>query len=106
MGIPHCHLDGLVPHKFLDCIKIDASLNKPCGKCVEQVVEPHMDNGRLRDELLNRDIFTTLLEAQVLIADWKDEYNHIRLHSSLGYKTPVPETYLPVIQSNLSTVRH
>jgi transposase InsO family protein len=41
-------------------------------------------NGKLRDELLNREIFTTLTEARVLIADWRKEYNQVRPHSSLG----------------------
>jgi putative transposase len=48
-------------------------------------------NGRLRDELLNREIFTTLIEAKVLIADWRKEYNQVRPHSSLGYRPPAPE---------------
>jgi transposase InsO family protein len=48
-------------------------------------------NGKLRDELLNREIFTTLTEAKVLIADWRKEYNQVRPHSSLGYKPPAPE---------------
>ena len=48
-------------------------------------------NGKLRDELLNREIFTTLTEAKVLIADWRKEYNQVRPHSSLGYRPPVPE---------------
>ena len=48
-------------------------------------------NGKLRDELLNGEIFTTLFEAQVLIEDWRQEYNHIRPHSSLGYRPPAPE---------------
>jgi len=52
-------------------------------------------NGKLRDELLNREIFTTLLEAQVLIEGWRKEYNHIRPHSSLGYRPPVPEAIRP-----------
>ena len=52
-------------------------------------------NGKLRDELLNREIFTTLLEAKVLIEQWRREYNHIRPHSSLGYKPPVPVTIQP-----------
>jgi len=51
-------------------------------------------NGKLRDELLNREIFTTLLEAQVLIEAWRKEYNQIRPHSSLGYRPPAPETIL------------
>ena len=41
-------------------------------------------NGKFRDELLNGEIFTTLLEARVLIENWRREYNHIRPHSSLG----------------------
>ena len=47
-------------------------------------------NGKLRDELLNREIFTTLKEAKVLIEQWRQEYNHIRPHSSLGYRPPAP----------------
>ena len=48
-------------------------------------------NGKLRDEVLNVELFDTLLEAQVLIGDWRWEYNHIRPHSALGYRPPVPE---------------
>ena len=51
-------------------------------------------NGKLRDELLNREIFTTLTEAKVLIENWRKEYNGIRPHSSLGYKPPAPEAML------------
>ena len=53
-------------------------------------------NGKLRDELLNREIFTTLTEAKVLIADWRKEYNQVRPHSSLGYRPPAPEAKMPV----------
>ena len=48
-------------------------------------------NGKLRDELLNREIFTTLTEAKVLIAEWRKEYNQVRPHSSIGYRPPAPE---------------
>ncbi len=48
-------------------------------------------NGKLRDELLNGEIFTTLIEAKVLIADWRREYNQVRPHSAKGYKPPAPE---------------
>jgi len=48
-------------------------------------------NGKLRDELLNGEIFYTLTEAKVLIERWRQEYNTIRPHSSLGYKPPAPE---------------
>ena len=52
-------------------------------------------NGKLRDELLNGEIFYTLKEAQVLIEGWRREYNTIRPHSSLEYKPPVPEVIQP-----------
>ena len=45
-------------------------------------------NSRFRDELLNAEIFTTLLEARVLIEEHRQHYNHDRVHSSLGYRTP------------------
>ena len=54
-------------------------------------------NGKLRDELLNREVFTTLTEAKVLIKQWQQEYNHIRPHSSLGYRPPAPEAILSVV---------
>jgi transposase InsO family protein len=52
-------------------------------------------NGKLRDELLNGELFYTLREAQVLIEQWRVYYNTIRPHSSLGYRPPAPETLLP-----------
>ena len=48
----------------------------------------------VRNELLNREIFDTLLEAKVLIKRWRHEYNHIRPHSSLGYRPPAPEAIM------------
>lgn len=48
-------------------------------------------NGKLRDELLNGEIFYTLQEAQILIERWRIEYNTFRPHSSLGYRPPAPE---------------
>lgn len=53
-------------------------------------------NGKLRDELLNREVFDTLLEARVLTARWRQEYNTFRPHSSLGYRPPAPETKQPL----------
>ena len=47
-------------------------------------------NGRLRDEFLNGEVFYTLKEAQVMLEQWRHHYNHIRPHSSLGYKPPAP----------------
>lgn len=60
-------------------------------------------NGKLRDELLNREIFDTLLEAKVLIERWRVHYNTVRLHSSLGYRPPAPEAVLTVSQSIQTT---
>jgi len=51
-------------------------------------------NGKLRDELLNREIFTTLTEAKVLIEKWRREYNGVRPHSSLDYRPPAPDAIL------------
>jgi transposase InsO family protein len=51
-------------------------------------------NGKLRDELLNREVFSTLTEAKVLIEEWRREYNGVRPHSSLGYRPPAPEAML------------
>ena len=52
-------------------------------------------NSKLRDEILNTEIFYTLKEAKVLIERWRHHYNTIRPHSSLGYRPPAPETILP-----------
>jgi len=48
-------------------------------------------NGKLRDELLNGEIFYTLKEAKVLIERWRVHYNTVRPHSALGYRPPAPE---------------
>lgn len=52
-------------------------------------------NGKLRDELLNGEVFDTLLEARVLIARWRQEYNGVRPHSSTGQRAPAPEAIEP-----------
>jgi transposase InsO family protein len=57
-------------------------------------------NGKLRDELLNREIFYTLEEAKILIEKWRKEYNQVRPHSSLGYRPPAPETVQTILLGN------
>ena len=52
-------------------------------------------NGKLRDEVLNVEIFDTLLETKVLIERWRREYNHVRPQCSLVYRPPAPEAILP-----------
>jgi transposase InsO family protein len=54
-------------------------------------------NGKLRDELLNGEIFYSLKEAQIVIEQWRKHYNTIRPHSSLGYRPPAPQTMNPFL---------
>jgi len=52
-------------------------------------------NGKLRDECLNGEIFYSLREAQIVIEQWRTEYNTRRPHSALGYRPPAQETFRP-----------
>jgi putative transposase len=52
-------------------------------------------NARLRDELLNSEIFYALREAQIIIESWRRHYNTVRPHASLGYRPPAPEVFIP-----------
>jgi len=56
-------------------------------------------NGKLRDELLNREVFTTLEEAKVLIEQWRRGYNEIRQHSAKNYRPPAPEAILFMVNT-------
>lgn len=58
-------------------------------------------NGKLRDELLNRELFYSLAEARHLIEAWRQHFNQVRPHTSLGYRPPAPGTILP-LQSSIS----
>jgi len=55
-------------------------------------------NSRFRDELLNGEIFFSLREARILIEQWRRHYNTVRPHSSLGYRPPAPESFIPMDQ--------
>lgn len=73
-------------------------------------------NGSLRDELLNGEIFYTLMEARTLIEQWRCHYNEVRPHSSLNYQPPAPKVIIPsaqglaacsaMLHSPLSPVQH
>jgi hypothetical protein len=52
---------------------------------------------RLRDELLDGEIFHSLPEAQIVIESWRRHYNRIRPHPSLGYKPPAPKVFVPAL---------
>ena len=54
-------------------------------------------NARLRDELLDGEIFYTLREAKIVIESWRRHYNAIRPHASLGYRAPAPEVFVPAL---------
>lgn len=58
-------------------------------------------NARLRDELLNGEIFYSLKEAQIIIEQWRQHYNTKRPHSALGYKPPAPETIVPLQEKSI-----
>ena len=60
-------------------------------------------NGRMRDELLNGEIFYSLREAQIIIEEWRRHYNTTRPQSSLGYRPPAPET---IVQIDRRPVMH
>ena len=73
----------------------------PLDQTLHRVIEPGSPwengynesfNGKLRDELLTREVFYSLKEVQILSEQWRREYNTIRPHSSLGYRPPAPET--------------
>ena len=56
-------------------------------------------NARLRDELLDGEIFYSLAEARIIIESWRRFYNTLRPHGSLGYKPPAPEVFIPAIRA-------
>jgi len=83
--------------KWLERLEIKTLFIEPGSPWENGYIESF--NGKLRDELLNREIFTTLIEAKVLIADWRKEYNQVRPHSALGYRPPAPEAILTVVMT-------
>jgi putative transposase len=56
-------------------------------------------NARLRDELLDGEIFYSLKEAKIVIESWRRHYNTLRPHGSLGYKPPAPEVFVPAMSA-------
>jgi putative transposase len=54
-------------------------------------------NARLRDELLDGEIFYSLREAQIIIESWRRHYNAVRPHASIGYQAPAPEVFVPAL---------
>ena len=54
-------------------------------------------NARLRDELLDGEIFYSLHEAEIVIESWRRHYNMVRPHASIGYRAPAPEVFVPAL---------
>ena len=63
-------------------------------------------NARLRDELLNGEIFYSLAEARIVIESWRRHYNAVRPHASLGYRAPAPEVFVPALAVAWPAPRH
>ena len=74
--------------QWLAALNVDTLFIKPGSPWENGYVESF--NGKLRDELLDREIFYTLTEAKILIERWRREYNTVRPHSALGYRPPAP----------------
>ena len=110
-GVPaHIRSDNGLPTEFtaelvrlwLEGLHVQTLFIEPGSPWENGYVESF--NGKLRDELLDREIFYTLTETQILIERWRQEYNTIRPHSALGYRPPAPEavTRVPVGRLNMS----
>ena len=74
---------------WLRCLQVKTLFIEPGSPWENGYIESQ--GGKLRDELLNGEVFSTLKQAQVLIADWRQHYNRQRPHSALGYRPPAPE---------------
>ena len=83
---------ALLVRKWLDKLKVKTLFIEPGSPWENGYNESF--NGKFRDELLNGEIFYTLKEAQILIEQWRNLYNTIRPHSSLGYQPPAPHAVL------------
>jgi len=81
-----------VVRSWLDRLGVQTLFIEPGSPWENGYVESF--NGKLRDELLDREVFRTLFEAKILIEDWRRHYNQIRPHSALEYRPPAPEAVL------------
>ncbi len=91
-GVPE--FTASVVRKWLDRMGVKTLFIEPGSPWENGYIES--SGGKLRDELLNVEIFDTLFEAKVLVERWLREYNTLRPHSSLGYIPPAPEAIEPL----------
>ena len=73
--------------------RLQHSLHSPGSPWENGYVESF--NARLRDELLDGEIFYSLREAQVVVESWRRHYNIVRPHGSIGWKPPAPGVFVP-----------
>lgn len=79
--------------KWLKAVGVKTAYIEPGSPWENGYIESF--NGKFRDELLNGEIFDTILEAKILTEQWRKHYNNVRPHSSLNFLPPVPEVILP-----------
>ena len=84
---------------WLQALDVETLLIEPGSPWENGYVESF--TGKLREELLDREVFYTLTEAKVLIERWRRQYNTARPHSALGYRPPAPEAISPAPLSGL-----
>jgi transposase InsO family protein len=85
--------------RWIDAVGAQTAFIEPGSPWENGYVESF--NARLRDELLVGEILYSLKEAQIVIEQWRRHYNTVRPHSSLGYRTPAPETIVPLITNKV-----
>ncbi len=78
--------------KWLERSGVETLFSEPGNPWENRYIESF--NGELRDELLNREIFTTLTEARILIELWRREYNQVRPYSVRDNRPPAPDAIL------------
>ena len=91
--------DGSCVRRWLDALGVQTLFIEPGSPWENGYVASF--NGKLRDELLDREIFYTLTEAKILIERWRREYNTVRPHSALGYRPPAPDAIMPATFGSL-----
>ena len=85
---------------WLEALEVQTLFIEPGSPWENGYVESF--NGKLRDELLDREIFYTVTEAKILIERWRREYHTVRPHSALGYRPPAPEAVQPATIGGLT----
>jgi len=93
---------ALEVRKLLDVLEVKTLFIEPGSPWENGYIESF--NGKLRDELLDGELFDTLWEAKVLCGRWVRAYNTVRPHSALGYRPPAPEARLPSAVGELAFV--